>query len=717
MTLSITYKEYILNKLLKEYLYDGIIPTADQLEDDLETYQENHPDLSLPYSKYKDFTVARGDNSSIANLKEFTSTIADDASIVSSEVYNIANTSSRYYDRWSYEIKRLSNKSKLLEQRVDSLLLLANNTEGYFATVGDVFSDMNYIDTDNTTSLVNIYDQNITLNPGTANFGTISQINTTLMTDLDVAFYPLSGKTRSNTTYSEFNKDNSLLQIFKTEKTTWVGKVTSNIPGPLTCELKAKISNDGQEVSKISIECTTPNVTSRSTITAQYSLDGYTWYLLPTNEATKPLYSNISWTFPMVTLRWVKFIFYKSAPDQGNYEYVFAARSIKLFGNTYHEDRGNLFYSKSLYATNAEGNEVTFSKVQLKTCDNIPTDTDIFYYVSASRDNSTWTGWYAILPSQQTGIESPKVINFGGSSWKDNQSLTSSDDKLNSTYDYNQLITVFTNTDTVQYKFKNSKFAAVNTRINVSTGDDPDPVSNSIVVWRNLRYRELYPNYPDSYLVRKTVRGWGKNGKVYSCYFEIFDSNGVFFDFGDKFCIIDGKSVSGIVKINSGVHKFQTSTDNWYDISDTYTDLGYELETEEVLKSIDPLYPHNHKLVIEGFPYQVGFKGEKIYKGTDISAEYYAVRTSLFDLENNINDYGYFAIRGVDADEINASLAIIVRYDSNSSDFSNELFYVKWRGGNSDSSMYKYIKLKAELKTSNTEITPSISAYQIKLGV
>lgn len=716
MSLSVTYKEYIINNLLKDYLYDGVIPEVEQLEEDLETYQEDHPDLSLPRSKYQDYTVEHGSNSSSSSVRSFSSDIADDASVVSSEVYNIANLNNRYYSRWSYEVKRLSAKSKALQQRVDALLLLANNTEGYFATVGDVFSDMNLINTEETTTAINIYEQLVTLNPGTEHSGTISQIDTISMTDLDVAFFPIGGAQRPGTSYAEFNKDNSLLQVFKTEGTTWTGKVMAATPGPITCEMKAKISNKKQQVSKITMEYTGPNTTNRAIVTAQYSADGYSWFVVPTNEATKPLSSNISWNFPIVDLTWIKFIFYKPTHDQGNYEYVFAARSIKLFGNVYHEDRGNIFTSKALYATNTQGSEILFSKVQLDICDNIPTNTNISYYVSASQDNSVWTSWHAILPSQQEGIKYPKIINFGGAAWKDNESSVETTDKFNSSYDLNTLVTTFDNTEVVQYRFKNSKFAAVNTRISVAGGEDPDPVSNSITVWRNVRYREL-SSYPDTLLVRDTARGWGSNGGIYSCYFEIVSSDGVFLDFGDRSCVVDDKPVSGTVKIKAGVHKFLTSMDNWHDISEAYSDLEYIVETEEVLQSIDPLYPHNHKLVIEGFPYQVGFKGDQVYSGTDISAEFYSIRTSLFDLENNISNYKYFAIKGVGIDEKNASLAIVVYYDSSSSDFSNELFFLRWRGGSSDSSMYKYVKLKAELETSNTEISPSISAYSLKLGV
>ena len=717
MSLSRTYKEYILNKILKGYLYDGDIPTADELEDALETYQEDHPDLSQPKSKYQDFTVEHGGSSSASSLNDFITTIADDTSVVSSEVYNIAREISTYYDRWSYEVKRLSSKSKLLQQRVDALLLLANNTEGYFATVGDVFTDMNLVDTDNTDVSVNVAEQTVTLNSGTANNETVSQIDTTSMTELDVAFYPLGGSVKPGTSYAEFNKDNTLLNIFKTNNGSWAGKVTSSSSGPLTCELKAKISNTDQEVSKITMEYTGPSSTSKSTITLQYSSDGYSWTIVPTNEATKILSPSMAWSFPKVSIKWIKFIFYKPTHDQNEYEYIFSARSVKIFGNTYHEDQGDTFYSKSLFATNKEGTEVSFSKVQLETCDNKPTNTSISYYVAASRDDSSWTSWYQILPSQEAGIKYPKVINFGGPAWQNNEDLTSSDYKLNSSYDYNVLVRVFSNTDTVQYRFKDSKFAAINTLIPVQTGEDPDPVSNSIVVWRNVRYVEAYPNYPDTDLVREVPRGWGSDGKLYTCYFEVINNSGIILNFGDRPCVIDGQEVSGAVTIKAGIHKFQTSSDNWYDISTAYTDLGYELETEEVLTSIDPLYPYNHKLIIEGFPYQSGFKGKRVYLGTDISAEFCCTRTSLFDLENNIDSYGYFAIKGVGANERDASLSIIVRYDANNSDFTNELFYVKWRGGSSSSSLYKYVKLKAELETTNTEISPSITAYQIKLGV
>lgn len=711
MPLSTSYKEYLLEKLIKEYLYDGTIPTSDTLEDDLATYKDSHPDLSLPRSKYVDFSVARGDNSSASNIRTIAETFSDDISVITREIYSLAMSASKYHDRWSFEAKRLSSKARKLEQRLDSLLLLSNGTAGYFATVGETFSDLEDVDTENTTANVNIDEGQVSLGLGTDSFESINNINLTAMTDYDVSFRPLSK--RPGTTYFNVSADNSLLQIFKTYSSSWVAKVLASTTGQMTCELKAQISTSVEYVSRISMRYTSPDITGRSTITAMYSLDGYTWTIVPTNEATKPLTSNLSWTFPKTGISWIKFIINRPSHDQGKYEYLFSAESVKLFGDTYSATVGNTFQSNALSAVNNKNNIVEFSKVQLDSCDNVPTDTSIVYYVSASKDNSTWTDWNAISPSHIEGIKYPKVISFGGSSYLDNSN--SSVSVLNSSYNADDLVTTFDDSDVVTYKFKTNRFGAVNTKIEVKAGDDPDVISNSISVWRNVRVTD---SYPDTATVRGVPRGWSTDeGETYICYFEIFDSNGKFLDFGDKLCVLDGQLVSGVVNVSKGIHKFETAAENWFDIAENYNDLGYDLTTEEVLKTIDPLYPYNHKLVIEGFPYPNGFKGEKIYKGTDISAEFYCTRTSLFDLENNITDYGYYAVRGIGASDINQIISIVLQYEPNNTDFVNEKIFVKWKTAGDQSSTYKYVRLKAVLSTSDSSVTPTITSYRIKLGV
>lgn len=724
MPLSTAYKEYILEKLHKEYLLDGVIPTSDQLEADLLEYQKTHPDLSLPKSKYLNFDVERGSSSSATQIKTIAETVSDDVSVITREIYNLAIQSMSYYERWSYQVKALASKAKKLEQRVDSLLLMRDKTAGFFAAVGDVFSDMNLVDTDYTTVRINTDEQAVTLNPGSLGAATVKQIDTTWMTSKDVSFYPLAGNIGTSTI-----DITNLDKIFKTDLTTWVSQISSAKSGSLTAELKAHVSLDSDiEVSKVSMEYT-GSIQAQANITAMYSVDGYTWYIVPCLDGTKPLSDRMIWSFPLTKMRWVKFLFYKpSSDDSGNYKY--SIRSIRLYGNVYSQDAGNLFYSNSLQATTPKGDPVEFSSIQLDACEQLSTNTDIKYYVAASKDDSTWTAWTDISPSSRNSINYPKIVSFGGTTWYNNTNakpvgLASFDQ--NSSY---QLITTlfdlsssYTNS-TVYCRFKDSSFGVVNTAIPVASGKDPDIVGNSVVVWRNVRPDTssgldafLSGGQYYSKTVRGTPRGWGSNGLVYTCYFEILDPEGKIFNFGNTVCSIDGQAVTGTIRVSSGVHKFLSESKYWFDIAPSSPSI---LSTEEELKIADPLYPYNHKLLIEGYRYSSNFEGERIYSGTDNSAEFYAARTSLFDIENNTKDYGYFAVKGVGSYEYDSTtfttLGVIVEFDANNSDYTNELFSIKWRGGDI-SDNYKYVKLKAELETNDAGLTPVLTTYRLKLGI
>lgn len=704
MSLSETYREYLIEKIILTYLYDGEIPTPDQVEIDLATYQETHPDLSVPSFKYKDLSVERGEGSSADKIKEITSVFTSDTIPAIREIYNVASINSRYYDRWQRELSRLNIRAKRLEDKVDSLLLLTNNTEGYFGAVEDNFADMSLVDTENTTASVNSQEQRVTLNAG-SEIGTITQINTTKLTSNDVAFYPLNRD--SSTRYYPVGIGNNLHQVFKTENTSWVGKIVSSKPGSMTSELKAKISSEDQEISKVSVVVYSPNTSNRSTITIQYSTDGYNWFLPSTLETTKSFKGVISWSFPPISLRWIKFIIYKPYSDSSNldhYEYMYSIRSIKLFSNAYHETRGTLFYSSSLSAENADGDTLGFFKAELNTCQFTPNETSIRYSLAASKDNSTWTDWHEIVPFDDSLSSLPKVVNFAGISLYDN--TLEDTDTVYSSLEAGQLTSLLDDSD-VQYRFTKPNIAIINTKIVVPSTIEENIVANTIQVWRNIRVPD---SYPDTYKVRDVARGWTLEGQKYSCYFEILSASGRIVDFGDRSCIIDGQERTGIVNLASGVHKFETLAENWHDISNDISNIT----NESYLQSIDPLYPHNHKLLIEGIPYPVGFEGEQIYFGMDLSAAYYCTRTTMFNLYEDSSKFNVFAIKNIGtSDNI---LGVFMRYDPNNTDYINEYSIIKWQSADTNVTSYKYIKLKAELSSDNTDVSPEITGYRIKLG-
>ena len=268
-------------------------------------------------------------------------------------------------------------------------------------------------------------------------------------------------------------------------------------------------------------------------------------------------------------------------------------------------------------------------------------------------------------------------------------------------------VTIAIDSSDVSHRFQTPDSCAINTQIIVPDDIEANIIANTIQVWRNIRVQD---SYPDTYTVRDIPRGWSLEGQLYSCYFEIISSSGRSMDFGDRKCTIDGQEASGIVNIPSGIHKFSTISDNWYDISSAATDLY----SEEYLKSIDPLYPYNHKLLIEGIPYNRGFDGKQVYIGTDLSAAYYCTKTTMFDLHNNNLGFGVFAVKniGVTSD----ILAVFLQYDNNNTDYINEQCLIRWNSADSAIESYKYIKLRAELGSDDTDISPEITGYRIKLG-
>ena len=700
-SLATTHKQYILERLMLDYFYNGVIPTSTQLEADLASYMLDHPNLNEPVSKSKDWSLDQGSYSSAAHIHDIADTVSQDVGVITREVYRIAEMGIRFYDRWTNEMKRLAAYARKLEQRVDSLLLLNNDTMGFFAYVGDVFSDMNNVDTDETTARVDLYSGSVSINPYVSELSAQgSLINLSHITESDITFQPLNKK--PGVAYMTTGDGNMISNVFKTNNSTWVGRVISESGGEMVCELKVKLGTKDYDVSRLSVQFSGPLGTSDSTVTCLYSADGYTWSLVPSSDPTKTMTANASWVFPLTSMRWIKLVMHKPAPDSTDNSYVFSISHIKLFGSEYDSSVGNIFVSSAMQAVNASGNPILFSLVALDSCEELVDGTGIDYSISASKDNEIWTDWMMISPSSFTKVLYPKIINLSGADWKDNLDIDNvilfdePEEELRVDPVQKRITRSFNNTaefstHLLGYRFKSSNYGVINTAILISPEEDPDPISNSVVVWRNTRYRNIL-DYPDTLTVRGSVRGWGFDGSEYNCYFEVIDSNGKTINFGDKECSIDGSRVSGAVTIPAGVHKFTTNKDNWYDISDVYISGGWSptlpLSTQEDLESIDPLYPYNHKLLIDGFPYPTGdkFIGEKIYTGTDNSAEFYAVRASLFDLENNLlgeNEYGYFSIRSV-GDEEKPAIGVVVRFDISNPDYADELFSIRWRSGSSN---------------------------------
>lgn len=739
MSIVSAHRDYVLEQIFLEYLLDQQILTADELEDLLAEYEADHPNLNDPTSKAIDFSVEHGEESSSELIQTISAAVSDDVSIVSGELKNLVGKAQGHYERWTVEVQRLINKAKRIEHDIDTLLLLQEDTAGFFAHVSDAFVDLNKVDMDVTTATVDTRETTVTLNPYReypvdASGG--SRLDLSHLTQYDVTFSILSPTPTGASTPGETVPLNAL-KAPNTEGNSWVATVFGKQPGATTAELKIRLSTtEDKEVSRIIYDWGIQNAGGRATITCQWSIDGYQWYMVDDPSPTKALDGGTaSWLFPITGMRWIKFIIIKNNFDRNedkSFEYDFGARSIRLYGHQYDIDVGNILQTSGQEALDAEGEPVIFTTAQFDACEQINLDddgdkiTDIAYSLSASEDNITWSPWVRVSPLSRENPDYPSAILFGGVKTLDNIDFSTDDASLIRPFDTSLDVTALARsfaweesweTETLSYlgyNLKSTEYAALNTAIllETTTGEalNPNYVANSIEVWRNI----FDPDSPTTQ-VRGYNAGWGFEDNEYYCAFFVANSDGVVLDFGDTICIIDGVERTGETKIYRGVHTFRTDRQNWEDFGDQYSSIV----NDEGLKNTDSLYPYNHKMILEGFPYAdvpAGFEGERVYNGVDIIAQYYATRTSAFDLENNISlidSLGYFAfVKGVGTDEDPAG-AVILRRDLSHSDYANELCRVSWRLGEGN---FRYLRMKADLTTTNTGRSPVMSSYRIKVS-
>jgi hypothetical protein len=191
-----------------------------------------------------------------------------------------------------------------------------------------------------------------------------------------------------------------------------------------------------------------------------------------------------------------------------------------------------------------------------------------------------------------------------------------------------------------------------------------------------------------------------------------------------KAALVDGAKTTGKITLSQGRHVIEVHKDNW-----KYVDVS-TVSNLDTLKSADDLYPYNHRYIVEGFDYPADYPSteEKIYRGFDTVAEYLMKEVSVFDMNNNVkaDDYGKFAV-GLDVEDpsrtIDGSAAtteeqapnkvFVLKVNENNTDFVNEQFVLRFKSANS---LFKYLRLKAVLKTTNTAITPTLDSYRIKIS-
>ena len=173
---------------------------------------------------------------------------------------------------------------------------------------------------------------------------------------------------------------------------------------------------------------------------------------------------------------------------------------------------------------------------------------------------------------------------------------------------------------------------------------------------------------------------------------------------GPRSAKLNGRVVSGITWIPSGFSTFETSPDNYVFVDGGATD-------EDILRTLDPLYPYNHKYVIEGYSYDPSYQGTRLYTGVDgavgIVVNY--EEPEDFDNDTQIWTWTYDFFPGL-------GWLILVRIDPTAAGILDATHHFQYDGTpllNQDQTS-KQIFVKAILHTSSKGDTPIIDWFTIR---
>ena len=457
----------------------------------------------------------------------------------------------------------------------------------------------------------------------------------------------------------------------------------------ITIDLAKAAGRLGDAIKATSLTLSLFSSGNPSRVFLRHSLDGTVWSTFDGYDGVRATTKNLGYFFPQAEFRYLQIVLTKIAHDRlgDQFYYDFGIDGI-LIGSV-----ANLFEPTSILISNpitigTLGGVSEFEKVSLKTCEHVPSGTSISYSISGKRGEE-WTDFISINPQAQ------QILDF---------SDVNKDDILS-------LIDVSSQDATYQHLYK------LEDPIN-----DPESIDR---IWRNVGSNKTWKRLHQSSDNQIIEAGWRKESRFYKTIGLVEGTQPIIIDFGPSKLNIDGIDRSGEVSLAPGLHEFTVSEENWYSLegmvevlevngklvtgSRKYYDqtgLGDNELTQGTYTVIDPLYPYNHKLLIEGLVYNTTFKGQKIYNGVARFASEIMSRVQIEELSQFQNKIDYSIVKESGENRYN----ITVSWKSQDAN-PRELFLIETK----QSSKLNTLKLKAVFTTNDKTKTPVLEGYEIRV--
>ncbi len=732
MGIAKTQSEQILEKIIKDMLISGTNPTIEEIEQAFDELTEDEV-LGEPFFEADDFVVARKEQSSALKFNNQNTTIHGDLVTAYKTMLEITDKSVLGFTRWNAKTEGLESRLIDLENRIDNLLLIAHDTSGYFDAVGDHFTNTLNVDLTLSDGIkVDLENDEVKLSDSSS--GATSRVFLNLISS-DVTFNLVTGIGQG---FHSQVVNTSPHYAFTDQERFW--KTNAYLPtgtSAVTAELTVRLG-DAKTFTRLAFHLHASQNNSATTVTPMYSSDGINYFEIPSVQTSRSITSYGEFTFSPITATHLKIYFEKLGHDvvvDNYYLYEFGAQEISLFNASYSSDPDEVgtLISKEFSILDEQEALREFTKASLEVCEEKPESTSIRYFVAAGSAPGFTPDWKPISPLNTSDTNYASVVDFAtvpSYEWTTttsynrlgtidadtgvntiNPSIEYEIIQRNGSTDEVELVTA--TSDSRRYIFTNSNQRILGLQVHT----DINLPQTEINIWRNVGTKGQALDQ----FVRGIHKGWEYVEPFYETTVLINNTDGISIDVGEKPIYIDYIAYTGVVSsqvLTQGIHRVRVHKDNWKLVTPS-------LNTLSALQAADPLYPFNHKLLIEGYGYGTSWPETlaKVYAGVDRFAGYLCKEVSLFDFlhVNPASDLTRFTvdkdIPGVseleDTTDAPLSWVFVVNVDESKGDFSEEQFLLELKLRDTE---YKYLRFKAELQTEDAEVTPVLDAYRIKLG-
>ena len=344
----------------------------------------------------------------------------------------------------------------------------------------------------------------------------------------------------------------------------------------VTLDLIVRVPNRTQKINKILIDPIDASLRSIVTLNVEYSEDKLNWIQVDGDWA-KRLAPSTSISFKGISPAYFRFRFNKNGSDgylNGTYLYNFGLKSIRFIGNEFKVKgriKSGLFYSKIIGPKKKD----YITQIGFASCNVIPDKTKLRFSIAPLIQQQI-----DLIKSdgkiENHGIKFYQIDNVKSKdfTYLDTTTLTDAEIKIDGVH----------STESFQYDGKNT--------LNRALSFDVLKVfaKENTLIMRNKADNTIAGPTGGPVLVRGMPIGWKDAGARVETIFKVYNPNGVYIDFGPTKITVNGSTTSGKVFFKQGKHRLSTDKTNWISIQPNRNGDG----------NPDPLYPYNHKYLIEG---------------------------------------------------------------------------------------------------------------------